>query len=210
MDCRKDYIHKIEVRPMEVWSPEFDKKTVRQKTPIKEVEIGLACDKCQISDSCPLFDIGSLCGIEWDIKSDNPKQLLDWAINLQAKRVNRASTIESMEGGVPDITVSNEMDRMSKLVALKADLEQDKFSLKIEGSAQGQGGGILASLFGDMTGKNKQIDAAPQTLEISKASTDLLSTPIEFDEQTLLAPDKKKERISKIPEKKQLKKDEDD
>jgi hypothetical protein len=99
---------------------------------------------------------------------------------------------------------------MSKLVALKADLEQDKFSLKIEGSAQGQGGGILASLFGDMTGKNKQVESAPQTLEISPASTALLTTPIEFNEQILLEPDKKKERVSKLPEKKQTKKDDDD
>ena len=114
-----------------------------------------------------------------------------------------------MEGGVPDITVSNEMDRMSKLVALKADLEQDKFSLKIEGTAQGNGGGILASLFGDMTGNKKQVEASQPTLELPQAP-DLLATPIEFNEEILIAPDKKKERVSKLPEKKSRKKNEDD
>lgn len=191
MDCRKDYLQKIETRPMEVWSPEFDRKTVREKKPIQEVEIGLSCDKCQISDSCPLFDVGSLCGIEWKVEKKSNKELLDWAIQIQAQRVNRANVIENMEGGVPDSTNSLELDRLQKLIQLQNDLEQDKFSLKIEGSASGNGGGILQSLFGDMTKRPAAIPETiePQVVDVTPALLD--SESIEFKEDVLEPTNKK-------------------
>jgi hypothetical protein len=40
---------------LDFWISDFDKKEVREKRPLKEVTIGLSCDKCYLSGSCPSF-----------------------------------------------------------------------------------------------------------------------------------------------------------
>lgn len=172
-ECKGSYISRIKHRPMEVWSAEFDKIEVREKKSFDfETTLALRCDKCNISDVCPEFKARATCSIEWSSTDDttNSSKMLDHLITLQDRRINFASAGEKMDGGTPDQTLSNEMDRMSAMLAARADLNADKFKLTIEGSATGKGGGILAKLFSP-NGNNIEGGAPVNTIEENKQKT---------------------------------------
>ena len=173
MLCKEDYIDKISVRPMAVYSTAFDKVEVREKKKFDKPVIGLQCDKCYLSDVCSEFKKMSTCSIEWgfDVAKNEPKSLLNRLIDIQQERISIARAAELMDGGVPDQNLSNEMDRLSGLISLKQDLEADKFSLNIEGKAQNGGGGILKELFKNLGGGNQpaQIEEV-KTIDVTAAS----------------------------------------
>ena len=151
-ECHKQYITRIESRPMALWSKEFAILTIRPKQKVTEiVSMGLSCDACYMSESCPVYEKMALCGIDWEEEGNlTPKEVVDKLIAIQFQRVNRGSKIELIDGGVPDQTLSNEIDRLSALVASRNDLNMDKFQLNINAktsNSQGQPG-ILAALLG--------------------------------------------------------------
>jgi hypothetical protein len=155
--CKDEYIEYIPHRPMRVWSPEFYELEVREKVKINP--IGLNCDTCYLSDKCSQYKARATCSIDWgfNIEDSSPQKILDKLIELQQERISIARSAELMDGGIPDQNLSNEIDRLTNLLAARADLDTDRFSLKVEGTAKGNGGGILASLFGGLGGaKNEQ------------------------------------------------------
>lgn len=170
--CKSLYVDKISARPMDVWSPDFDKIEVREKEKFDKPPMGMQCDKCYLSEHCPKFKKMSTCAIDWsfNLESTEPKYLLEKLIKIQEERISVARAAEIIDGGTPDQNLSAEMDRMSGLVSLKQDLEADKFSLSIEGKAQGKGSGMLAQLFGNMGNKSKEVAETPVTpvIDISK------------------------------------------
>ena len=159
-ECVEDYKDKILSRPMKVWGPEFDLIEIRDKVSIETVSVGLACDRCYLSEVCPLFKKRSLCAIDWSVPNLNineSKSVIEYLISIQTERIEKARKIELIDGGVPDLTLSGEMDRLAALLAQKADLNSSKFKLSMEVEDRGdrkQSGGILAQIFG-----NKQISA---------------------------------------------------
>ncbi len=186
IDCTKDYLSKIESRPLDYWASEFDKKEVREKKPLKEVTIGLSCDKCYLSGSCPSFAPLSTCSIDWSLDITDPKEMMDWVIKLQSARVNRHRIVEEVDGGVPDATLSTEIDRLNGLIKAKNDLNINKFSLNIEaqGNAAG-GGGILSKLFGPPQEQKTIEEVKPQIIDISSLEfKDAEVVPINKSEET--------------------------
>ena len=101
-------------------------------------------------DKCPLYKKGYTCGIKWDTnKPLTPMEFMDFLINTQYERVKRSAVFEKIDGGVPDVGLSSEMDRLHNLVASKIDMGRDRLSINVEATGVArEGGGILAKLFG--------------------------------------------------------------
>lgn len=171
--CKREYLLRIEAKPMEVWSKEFDEVKVRQKKPLSEIlNIGLACNRCHLSDSCPVYELDALCGIDWeeDIDGKDPKALMDKLIKIQFKRVNRTSKIEELEGGVVDQNLSGELDRLDRLIANRQNMNYDRLNISLSASQQSGGlagdskPSLLASLFG--VSSKKTLPEPDTTLDI--------------------------------------------
>ena len=151
--CRDEYLEKIILHPMDIWSEEFDVTAYKKRdvTPAEDlIGIGVNCNFCYMSDKCPLYKRDHVCGIQWDNnRPQSPKEFMDFLINTQFERVRRASVFEKIDGGVPDANLSGEMDRLRDYVLGKSDMDTNRLSINVEakGSASG-GGGILAQIFG--------------------------------------------------------------
>ena len=165
---------------MDLWKEEFDKFVVRDREQIyieEVVGIGINCDSCYMYDKCPLYKKGFACGIKWDTnKPKNPTDFMDFLIGTQYERVRRSAVFEKIDGGVPDVGLSNEIDRLHDLVASKIEMGRDRLSISVEASgaatSQSSGGGILAKLFGGGT------PALPEKkpMEISESSPSFKDT----------------------------------
>lgn len=178
-ECKDWYMEKIPHRPMLEWEPTFDLLEVREKKKVSQDQFNtLACDTCYLSKSCPEFKAMSTCAIDWSPDTDvtDPKNLIDSVIRLQQERIKIARAAELADGGIPDQNLSNEMDRFTGLVSMKNEMNQDKFSLKIEASQQnnGNGKGILSQLFGGMAGNNQPALEQNQPIQIEEAKAQVL------------------------------------
>ena len=154
--CRDYYLERSKLDPQELWSEEFDKFIIqdRDKVSLEEVVgIGVNCDSCYMYDKCPLYKKGYACGIKWDNDRPNtPAEFMDFLINTQYERVKRSAVFEKIDGGVPDVGLSNEIDRLHDLISSKSAMGRDRLSISVEAtradSSHAAGGGILAKLFG--------------------------------------------------------------
>lgn len=149
-ECLKSYCSKIFSRPQEKWTADWDKPIPRE-TKVSQ-ELGLACDSCYLADSCPVYKVNAVCGVDWGEEKVvlTPESMLDFLIKLQYKRIARAEKIEQVDGGVPDQNLSAEIDRMSLLVEAKQELSTNRLSIRVEEKSS-NGGGLLSKLFGDMS-----------------------------------------------------------
>lgn len=155
IECKDEYMDTITHRPMRKWSENFTQVEVRSKKPLEEAEksgLGLNCDSCHISDTCPYYKAKSSCSIDWsDGAPSSMTSGLRYLVKLQFSRVQRASVIEATDGGVPDDTLSREMDRLTDLLEALHEAENptNRFSMTIEETGSGNNsGGILSKLFG--------------------------------------------------------------
>ena len=166
-ECRDYYLERITLIPLDIWDESFDKFIVQSRDKIEMSEvvgIGINCDSCYMSDKCPLFKRGFVCGIEWgDNKPNTPTEYMDFLLNTQYERVKRASVFEKIDGGVPDANLSAEMDRLTDFLNIKDNMGRDRLSINVEasGASQPGGGGILAKLFGDGGSSQPAIESKP-------------------------------------------------
>lgn len=126
------------------------------------------CHSCFIASKCPAFDENSLCAYDIPVvvkTRDDVINLQNGLISIQASRALTARMFEEIEGGYPDPNVSQEIDRLSKLIKTKHDMEQEGFSIKLEarGSSNGGSPGMLNRLFGEQA--SQQARALPQPVE---------------------------------------------
>lgn len=176
-ECRDYYLERIGIIPLDLWSEEFDKLLIRERE-VQDLEeivgIGINCDNCYMYDKCPLYKKGYACGIKWDTnKPETAMQFMDFLINTQYERVKRSAVFEKIDGGVPDVGLSSELDRLHDLVASKIDMGRERLSINVEATgavpAAGTGGGILSKLFGGGAAieskKPLEISATPESRE---------------------------------------------
>lgn len=192
-DCKTTYIERIKIRPMEVWSIEFDGIEVREKKALDlNSAMGLRCDMCNISHACPEFKARATCSIDWSPQTsthDN-KQMIDELIHLQQTRINFAKANELVDGGRPDQSLSTEMDRMSTLINARAELNTSKFSFQMTGKVSGDGTkkpGILSQVFGAAAGL-----ASAETPALAEGNPPLQITHNEPIQEAVVVKDEKK------------------
>ena len=172
LDCKEEYILKIASHPMEYWEKAFDSLNVREKVSVDEVkELAMNCNRCYMSEKCPMFLANATCGIDFgqELEKLTPVQITEKLIEIQFERVNRGRKVEAIDGGVPDQTLSGEIDRLTGMIKTKGDLQRETFSLKIEGSrpADSDGPGLLASIFGNNSAPALPKAEEQKTLDIS-------------------------------------------
>lgn len=191
--CKDSLIEGLLLRPVyglhgAVFNTEFDlPMTLARESKVLSrdtISLGLMCNTCHVSDTCPTYKENYECGIDWTagVDTSNPKEMLTHLISIQMERVERSRKMELVDGGMPDQTTSSEMDRLTGMIHSRNDLDQTKFSMNISasgGESASAGGGILAKLFG---GGNQQ-EALPEQnkdLIIDAETVEEIAEPIKL------------------------------
>jgi hypothetical protein len=102
------------------------------------------------------------------------KDLLTAIIEMQGQRVAFMRFAEELNGGYADPNVSQEMDRLFKLVGSMKDLETNKEFVQITASRQ-TSGGVLSAIFGDRASALKEMEQPLNDDQI----TQIIKTSIE-------------------------------
>lgn len=117
------------------------------------------CDTCFIAANCPAFKPQSMCAFKLPIEvktKDQLKSLLNAIIEMQGQRVAFMRFAEEMNGGYADPNLSQEIDRLYKLVAQMQEMGSSKEFIRMTVERQGSAG-VLSSIFGDRAQALKEI-----------------------------------------------------
>jgi len=182
IECRDYLLERLPMRPIDYWTEDFDIFTVvkREKVVLEEVVgIGINCDSCYMAEKCPLYKPHNECGIDWKTKKPATTEgYYDFLIEIQQERIQRAAVFEKVDGGVPDISLSAEMDRLAGLVDGKVNINRERFSLSMEASGPALGGGgILSKLFGAKQPEAIPETASPRVAEVIDVEPEEVRTP---------------------------------
>jgi hypothetical protein len=135
------------------------------------------CNTCFVAANCPAFKPDNMCAFNLPVEvktKEQLKDLLQAVIEMQGQRVMFMRYAEELNGGYADPNVSQEVDRLFKLVANMKDLETNKEFVQITASRQ-TSGGVLSAIFGDRAQAMKEM-AQPlneeQTTQIIRQSVE--------------------------------------
>jgi len=109
------------------------------------------CDTCFVAANCPAFKPANTCAFQLPVEVKTKEQLkglLTAVVEMQGQRVAFMRFAEELNGGYADPNLSQEVDRLLKLVANVKDLESNKEFVQITASRQ-TSGGVLSAIFGD-------------------------------------------------------------
>lgn len=121
------------------------------------------CNTCFVAATCPAFKPNNTCAFSLPVEiktKDQFKALLTTVIEMQASRVAFAKFTEDLNGGYPDINVSNEIDRLFKLSKTLADLDSNREFIRITAERQ-SAGGVLSAIFGDKASALRELENGP-------------------------------------------------
>lgn len=140
---------------------EDGKETLRDVPILSSTATSLRqCNTCFVAANCPAFKPDSECAFSLPVEvktKDQLKALLNAIIEMQGSRVAFARFSEELNGGYPDPNVSQEIDRLFKLVEQLKKLEDNKEFVRMTFERQG-GAGVLSSIFGDRAQVLKDLD----------------------------------------------------
>lgn len=109
------------------------------------------CNTCFVASNCPAFKPDTACAFNLPVEvrtKEQLKALLTAMIEMQGQRVAFMRFQEELNGGYADPNVSQEMDRLFKLVKNVKELEENKEFIRITAERQSSGG-VLSAIFGD-------------------------------------------------------------
>lgn len=131
------------------------------------------CDTCFLAARCPMFEPGSTCAYDIPIQVETREQVhavMNALVSIQTQRVMLGKMAEDLEGGQADPILSGEIDRLSKLLEKKHNIEAEGFSLTVTAKQQGQMS-MVNRIFGDMTTQN--FAALPAATEVEDVASQL-------------------------------------
>lgn len=135
------------------------------------------CNTCFVAANCPAFKPDNMCAFNLPVEvktREQLKDLLQAVIEMQGQRVMFMRYAEELNGGYADPNVSQEVDRLFKLVANMKDLESNKEFVQITASRQ-TSGGVLSAIFGDRATAMREMEQPlneQQTTQIIKTSVE--------------------------------------
>lgn len=135
------------------------------------------CDTCFVASNCPAFKPSNSCAFNLPIEvktKDQLKALLTAIIEMQGQRVAFMRFAEETNGGYADPNLSQEIDRLLKLVGNVNDMDSNKEFIQITASRQSSGG-VLSAIFGDRAQALREL---PETLR-EDTVTRIISESIE-------------------------------
>jgi hypothetical protein len=133
------------------------------------------CNTCFVSANCPAFKENNTCAFNLPVEvktRDQLKALLTAIVEMQGQRVAFMRFAEEMNGGYSDPNVSQEIDRLFKLVKTVKELEESKEFIQITAS-RNSSGGVLSAIFGDRASQLRDMEKPlneEQTTRIIKDS----------------------------------------
>ena len=122
------------------------------------------CNTCFVASNCPAFKPDNQCAFNLPVEvktKDQLKALLTAIIEMQGQRVAFMRFAEEMNGGYADPNLSQEIDRLLKLVGNVNEMDQNKEFIQITASRQSSGG-VLSAIFGD---KAQALRELPESLK---------------------------------------------
>jgi hypothetical protein len=130
-----------------------DGKDVLREVPVVQSNMSSLrqCNTCFVASNCPAFKPDNACAFNLPVEvktKEQLKALLTSIIEMQGQRVAFMRFAEEMNGGYADPNVSQEVDRLFKLVKSMKELEENKEFIRITAERQ-TSGGILSAIFGD-------------------------------------------------------------
>lgn len=109
------------------------------------------CDNCFVAAKCPAFKEHNSCAFNFPVEVKTKEQLsafLTAILEMQGTRVAFLRFAEeTMGGGYPDPNLSQEIDRLFKLVANMQEMSTDKETLLIK-AERSSAGGMISAIFG--------------------------------------------------------------
>ena len=118
-----------------------------------------SCDTCFVASNCPAFKPQSVCAFKLPIEvksKDQLKALINSIIEMQGQRVAFMRFAEEMSGGYADPNVSQEIDRLFKLIKTTKELDDSREFIRMTVERQGSAG-VLSSIFGDRANVLKEL-----------------------------------------------------
>jgi len=149
----------------------FDVKTVIEKDDagndvLKDVPVVQSrdtslrqCDTCFVASNCPAFKPQSVCAFKLPVEvktKDQLKSLINAIIEMQGQRVAFMRFAEELNGGYADPNVSQEIDRLFKLIKTTKELDDSREFIRMTVERQGSAG-VLSQIFGEKANILKEI-----------------------------------------------------
>lgn len=133
------------------------------------------CNTCFVAAVCPAFKENDQCAFNLPVEvktQEQLKSLLTAIVEIQGQRVAFMRFAEELNGGYADPNVSQEIDRLFKLVKNVKELEENRDYIKITAERQSSGG-VLSAIFGDRVTALREMEqplTESQTTMIIKGS----------------------------------------
>ena len=156
-----------------------DGKDVLKEVPVVQTQNSSLrqCDTCFVASNCPAFKPANTCAFNLPVEvrtKEQLKSLLTAIIEMQGQRVAFMRFAEEMNGGYADPNVSQEIDRLFKLINQMKELETNKEFIQIT-AERSSSGGVLSAIFGDRAQALREL---PETLKEEQV-TRIISDSIE-------------------------------
>jgi hypothetical protein len=139
------------------------------------------CDTCFLASKCPAMEPKSNCvyDIPMEIRTkDQLDALQDSLIEIQAQRVAFMRMSEDLEGGYADPNLSNELDRLGKMIQRKQDSQDERVSINIQAQARGQAG-MISRIFGRDAGDSvRALPGGPISVERAMEDSPILDAEV--------------------------------
>ena len=154
-------------------------RDVLKDVPVVQTQSGSIrqCNTCFVAANCPAFKPDNSCAFNLPVEvktKEQLKALLTAIIEMQGQRVAFMRFAEEMNGGYADPNVSQEIDRLFKLVNQVKEMESNKEFIQITAQRQ-SAGGVLSAIFGDRAQALREL---PETLK-EDTVTKIISESIE-------------------------------
>ena len=168
----------------------FDLKTVIEKDEqgndvLKDVPVVQSrdtslrqCDTCFVASNCPAFKPQNMCAFKLPVEvktKDQLKSLINAIIEMQGQRVAFMRFAEEMNGGYADPNVSQEIDRLFKLIKTTKELDDSREFIRMTVERQGSAG-VLSQIFGE---KAQMLRELPQGGINEEQTTEIIKGAIE-------------------------------
>lgn len=117
------------------------------------------CNTCFVADNCPARKPNSTCAFSLPVEmktKEQVKALLNAVVEMQAARVAFARFAEEINGGYPDPNVSQEVDRLFRLVKNQKELEENREYMRLT-MERSSGAGVLSAIFGNEASMLKEL-----------------------------------------------------
>lgn len=126
--------------------------TIKDTLTVNSQEVSLrVCDTCFVAANCPAFKPGNTCAFKLPVSiktKEQLKALINAMIEMQGQRVAFMRFSEEMNGGYADPNLSQEIDRLFKLIKTTKELDDSREFIRMTVEQRGSAG-VLSSIFGD-------------------------------------------------------------